>query len=1802
MFRRQTQQTKPNTGIKSFSSRVERRKKAVVEEKKEEPAKPVAVKSKNVKKVVPKAEDLPDLKDSNTAIKVGDIENIYATLIDTESVVVIVIKPIVGPKDFSEPIDISGNANYVSLISGDGNVTFKLIQREVTVYNTNEGTTLFSGAYEIMKFKTDSTDTTKDVTIQSANCTIERLNIINKPLETTIDPETNQEVTEKKWPVANTIFKQEGEAPNTVNKIEITSYQSYVSYKTDHTDVKKLYFTNKLYIPSALEDDEPKPVYNVIVSGEIPQWVYDEIHVPESGETEKFAFKINDAGEIDNAEGTITISTVNGLPGTNVQMEDNLNTLILPKNLGDATNGQIDIRDKFDNFYVNNVTVAPHTSNDIITRFTQTVGTGYLGSNVTIKAAGGAGGIVDDKLLPLIRNVEFKGYADDHKYNEVIFTIKPNEKQGLLVENRENVGSTESPVVPGHIIIDLSSNETFSNALASWVFVQDGVTDSIVTQFTFVQEAVILNGKWNDSSKPDVRLNKGTAISEMTIKYYKDGAVVVNNLVPNPTQGSGNYTLDKVNSIIDKLYLVNGTVEDVNVGTEEEPQTVKRLLDSSSVKFAGKYTEDNKTPQITKLPIIEVYQENEGAEIKEYYTTNMIVGTPNRNAKVYNNVVVFGTMPNWTISSELLDSENGYGIKATTTAGTWDILPLDSDTEEGAIISTVNFLPVDGYGEELDIGVDFSGENGATLGDEEAIELPEATVTGSTTKINKLELLNFNVNVINVNKTQELAQLDVTATLNHSYEGATILVEGGDASGITGTASPMTDLISGFEVSVTTLTIKIKPSDKKNILKDYRKGNDTDANKKEINLDITGNLNLCNSLVGVLNGVELTGVIIEQEALILDDSSISNIPLDGDLTFKGVDITMNESVEITTLKLKYLKKGTDESYSEEELSFTTTGQVNHIIDEFYFVHGTISNERLFKPLSATDVFTEDKKVVLEDVLVPNVAEKENEIALLAETIGITEKVHLTNIINGLEANGVGKSNVVVNGEIPKWAYDDFVGGTGITVPAVGGDNSTPAWTLSTINDFPCKGYGELDIGINGSIPSKLNLVESNKTEDPSGGDSTNNGGDDNTNGGDENTGDKSENSYGKDGFYVNKVTVPQDVDLLYVNFTSHSELVTRGSDITVQNGGETPTPPPTPVEGDGYIKIKTLDQLYNLMMQPRTYVADKGILFKTNTTKVEITNLVMEKDYYLYYLPTLTKGKPRLQILKQLSPEDNYVPEKPKDYVSVMIMAENITDDQETEDTNDDTVITRIYLQYKDETDTVHIIPYGVVGNGPFYGSELDPKYEVDGNKWNLKIEDIMKGINERQVSEDSLTGKLELSIESLTDEEKKIKKSEMYEYICEIKRTLNAMPFNSRYLNEILGYLSKCLAFEQTRLPSIRESDNQGLESVNEEYDAESNPNGWIEKYTEEFEKNGIVYKVVEGYENYKFKEGGKHDDLIKDMKSKLAQIYMFGELGDLNNLDLDGVMNKLVNGYVETWMKYYKGLVIPNDLIMSEYSDIEIYEDERIYKVFEGNSEEGTHVISQLTDGNASEEEGEELKTFIESIMKYFKDEINEITGTKKEIKGITIEDMVAYEDPLKETTTVNAEQDTINQALTNNENNLIEYSQMLSTIQGERNKLQRQGNKNKIILKFTQTVKGTFFELLGKERMNTDLKSQIFGFFLSELKEIVNHTKKNISGIDRKSRRGVKSVQAIPEEVEGKRYLRITKIPEFYVGDPLDWINDSYYSNKIFLQNCDNLYVGIDPELDPRIEPIGTPVTGSNEFKEQEMIGYYILKIQY
>ena len=1440
MFRRQqTHQNKPSTGIKSFSSRVERRKRAIVEEKREEEE------SENVVEDIPKkkTEDLPNFKEA-TVITGNQIDKIE---VSGNGATTVTFKSLVGDYSLNKSsdgnliiytIDLLENSelwNKISGISGTpgANLNFPSYQPATIegVEILKDFKKIYSGSTEqggsdnahLRFYNNSDTSQKKDFIINNSDTTssvkITDLYLVN-PAESKM---------------ASDVFTLEsvsqGSEVKKFTKISGYTATEYTSNNKNHADIVNLHSTNYIIKKTG---EKGILTNNLIVTSTIPPEVYDSLSLPFKLDTNLNVLPYNSNNNV------YAINSINAIPipGGNGANRDCIIDLS-EVTLGEPSGEKIDISGKFNDFYVNYVTIKPDNTNQLITRFTQASGNKYLGSKVTILKADGGDGLnapVDDPLVPLIKDLTYSSNGSAN-LPEIQFTIKPNDKEGLLIGNRENAGTAKE--VKSHIIIDLSSSP-LSDKLASWV-----PDSQKKTRLIFNQEAVILHGNWDKTNGPIIGLNgynfnAVAAIKKVTIKYLKKGdesagtqneiKTVILNSAWNLS--SGEFGMDQIINNIDMLYLVNGTVSSEN-----------RLLTPISNPFNSVTENGTTTYSINGIPelvsdssaydgqiqirtITTTDNSTNYATIKDFYVTNLIpkFDPTGITPKKIINLVVKGNLPDWTINSTLWnDGENGYTIKQD--ANTKDKWIIASDGSKN--VNSINFLPVDGYGSDLDIGVDFSNTNSAILGTSDSpIELPV------NNDENKLELFNFNMNTIYVKKTKDKAQLDLTGTIEHSYEGTTVIVSGGSSSG-------------------------------------------------------------------------------------------------------------------------------------------------------------------------------------------------------------------------------GSS----------------------------GDDS----------------------------------------------------------------------------------------------------------------GNDT-----------GYIKIETLDDLYNLMMEPRIVKDNTGVLFATSTNTKDITSLVMETDYYLFYSPTLVKNTPRLVIEKVVKPTgaaDTWKPNK-DGYKLVQIMREEIIDDKGTDDVDDNSSIFRIFLQYKDDKDVEHIIPYGVVGNGAFPGSQLDPKYEVDGNKWNLKIESIMKGINIRQVIQNPLNDKLDLNVASITEEKGKIKKSEMYEYICEIKRTISAMPFNSRYLNEILGYLSKCLAFEQVRLPSIRESDNQGLESVNEEYDSENNPNGWIEKYTTEFERNGINYKVVDGYENYKFREGGKHDELINEMKSKLAQIYMFGELSDSNNLDLDDIMNKLVNNYIETWMKYYKGLVVPNDLIMSEYSDIEIYEDESIYKVFEGNSEEGTHIISQLTDGNINDEEGgEDLRVFIEEIMKYFKDEINDITGIKKDIKGITIEDMVAYEDPMRENISVNADQNGINSAYSNDENNLIEYSQMLSTIQGERNKLQRQGNKNKVILKFTQTVKGTFFELLGKEKMNIDQKSQIFGFFLSELKEIVNHTKRENRVIDRKSRRGVKTIQAIPEEIEGKRYLRITKIPEFYEGDPLDWINDNYYSNKIFVQNCDNLYIGIDPELDQRIEVTGTPTTiGSEEFREQEMIGYYILKIQY
>ena len=147
----------------------------------------------------------------------------------------------------------------------------------------------------------------------------------------------------------------------------------------------------------------------------------------------------------------------------------------------------------------------------------------------------------------------------------------------------------------------------------------------------------------------------------------------------------------------------------------------------------------------------------------------------------------------------------------------------------------------------------------------------------------------------------------------------------------------------------------------------------------------------------------------------------------------------------------------------------------------------------------------------------------------------------------------------------------------------------------------------------------------------------------------------------------------------------------------------------------------------------------------------------------------------------------------------------------------------------------------------------------------------------------------------------------------------------------------------------------------------------------------------------------------------------------------------------------------------------------------------------------------------------------------------------------------------------------NKILEYSQMMSEIQSERNRIQRT-NKNSILLVFNQNINGTYFEILYNEPENSEKTCEsTLGFFICT------------------------------NDLTTNKY-EILIYPKMYEGEPLDWHRDNYYATQLYLMNCDNLSVQFINEIN--LCPIGyyfdgtniTITTNKNEITGKNMIGYY------
>ena len=151
--------------------------------------------------------------------------------------------------------------------------------------------------------------------------------------------------------------------------------------------------------------------------------------------------------------------------------------------------------------------------------------------------------------------------------------------------------------------------------------------------------------------------------------------------------------------------------------------------------------------------------------------------------------------------------------------------------------------------------------------------------------------------------------------------------------------------------------------------------------------------------------------------------------------------------------------------------------------------------------------------------------------------------------------------------------------------------------------------------------------------------------------------------------------------------------------------------------------------------------------------------------------------------------------------------------------------------------------------------------------------------------------------------------------------------------------------------------------------------------------------------------------------------------------------------------------------------------------------------------------------------------------------------------------------------------------DYGQMLSTIQGQRDMIQKRHEKDKYIIMFNQTSQGTYFDVLpGEVSESSGVSGKIVGFYV---------VRTGTEQQNNNNPRGTKKI--IPTENE--RY-RIFVQPKVYEGEPVSWLNKNYYSNLIYTLNMNNISNTFEFERGELLKGIKT----SGDQTEQEMLGYY------
>ena len=535
----------------------------------------------------------------------------------------------------------------------------------------------------------------------------------------------------------------------------------------------------------------------------------------------------------------------------------------------------------------------------------------------------------------------------------------------------------------------------------------------------------------------------------------------------------------------------------------------------------------------------------------------------------------------------------------------------------------------------------------------------------------------------------------------------------------------------------------------------------------------------------------------------------------------------------------------------------------------------------------------------------------------------------------------------------------------------------------------------------------------------------------------------------------------------------------------------------------------------------------------------------------------------------------------------------------------DDTNIIKFRLGIEvTEKAEYQVYKYDTTPDGPSYKpSETSGMnniyYGIVGTEYGQKIQEINDKISTVVLGDNSTVTITPKVYEAITNQKT------MSDLVKEFKTIFERMPLNSTFLYEISGILEKIYSFEANRVPYINQSTEATANTTPETSGFEKKDDSNVLKVTETSYtlRDGITVQKVEGADLYKFKEGGAHDKLIKSMENAL--LYCNGFCTTSDNEKIYSTLSSMMT----QWENYYAGQAPDNSTDVSPTSidnaEFEIYEDESVYKVFVASVDTGeVSVVTGLTSNGTKPEQGQTdpLVEFISSILKQMVPEVKEVMGytTEGDI-AFTLNDAVAYIDPESETGLTAAVK----------ENKMLEYRAMLKTIQGARNALQRTGDTDSFLLKFLQTDKGTFFELLGKEPNNTAeivQNEKIYAYYVAKGYQVEptsdDQGRKDITpprGRDKHYSKPIikKEIKKEVTAIADNGTWRLVKIPKFYTEEPLDWFVDNYYSTFLYDQNTYNLSLTIDPEFVSRNKIIFTKDTTANDVpKEQNMIGYYLV----